>query len=122
MKAALDLYFPNKFGSSSSRNQFLVYKGYLKSVLNYLGDKNDAQLKRMEKAKTQYETTIHVPLLSNRPESDEINILKEHALMNVNLQKQGVSDPDKFTTLEFFTLVDQMEKQQQELEAKKRKK
>jgi len=61
-------------------------------------------------------------LLTASKNSDDLNIQKDHELMTINLQKYGITNVDKLSTMGFFTLVDQMESEQLQREAKTRNK
>ena len=49
-------------------------------------------------------------LLDASPQSDDTKFQKEHELMKINLQKFGVNDPDKVSTLAFFSMVEELDR------------
>ncbi len=77
-----------------------------------IGDHSKKREATRDKQATELMEMTKPLLLDASEHSDDMKIQKEHELMKINLHKFGIQEPDKVNTLQFFSMVEELDKQE----------
>ena len=117
--SALQLYFPQRFGMPQDVQYFSKLKKHLLAKCEHLLDPKDPdKSKRAVRTAQEVDEDQKPRLMDSSADSVIIAREKEFESLKLALEKGGIQDPGSISVFKYYTLIEQMEKEQSKIKAK----